>query len=80
VGTDEQRTTLLLVSGRFRLELSVGSFVLENEGDYALRDRAAITTGMPRRTRLLSPYAGRLSVAPRIRVGAARGREKLING
>jgi hypothetical protein len=35
--TDEQRTTLLLlVSGRFRLDLSVGSFTLENEGDYAL--------------------------------------------
>ena len=29
-------TLLLLVSGRFRIDLSVGSFVLENEGDYAL--------------------------------------------
>jgi quercetin dioxygenase-like cupin family protein len=35
--TDEQRTTLLLlVSGRFRIDLSVGSFILESEGDYAL--------------------------------------------
>jgi quercetin dioxygenase-like cupin family protein len=35
--TDEQRTTvLLLVKGRFRLDLSVGSFVLQNEGDYAV--------------------------------------------
>jgi quercetin dioxygenase-like cupin family protein len=34
---DEQRTTvLLLVNGRFRLELSVGTFVLEKEGDYAI--------------------------------------------
>ncbi len=33
---DESRTTvLLLVKGRFRVELSVGSFVLEREGDYA---------------------------------------------
>jgi hypothetical protein len=38
--TDEQRTRLLLlVSGRFRLDLSVGSFVLENEGNYALWGR-----------------------------------------
>lgn len=35
--TDEQRTTvLILVKGRFRLELSVGAFVLEHEGDYAI--------------------------------------------
>src|SRR3712207_4464396 len=35
--TDEQRTTvLLLVKGRFRLELSVGTFVLGKEGDYAV--------------------------------------------
>jgi quercetin dioxygenase-like cupin family protein len=35
--TDEQRTTiLLLVEGRFRLELSAGTFVLEREGDYAV--------------------------------------------
>jgi hypothetical protein len=35
--TDEQRTTLLiLVRGRFRLDLSVGSVTLEKEGDYAL--------------------------------------------
>jgi quercetin dioxygenase-like cupin family protein len=35
--TDEQRTTvLLLVKGRFRLDLSVGTFVLQNEGDYAM--------------------------------------------
>jgi hypothetical protein len=32
--TDEQRTTvLLLVQGRFRLELSAGTFVLERKGD-----------------------------------------------
>jgi hypothetical protein len=35
--TDEQRTTmLLLVSGRFRLDLSVGSVTLERQGDYAV--------------------------------------------
>ncbi len=34
---DEVRTTvLLLVKGRFRLDLSVESFVLEHEGDYAM--------------------------------------------
>jgi quercetin dioxygenase-like cupin family protein len=32
---DDQRTTmLLLVSGRFRLDLTVGSTVLERQGDY----------------------------------------------
>lgn len=35
--TDEQRTTLLLlVNGRFRLDLSVGSVTLERQGDYAV--------------------------------------------
>ena len=35
--TDEQRTTLLiLVRGRFRLDLSVASTTLEKEGDYAV--------------------------------------------
>jgi len=35
--TDEQRTTvLLLVKGRFRLDLSVGTFLLQQEGDYAV--------------------------------------------
>jgi quercetin dioxygenase-like cupin family protein len=35
--TDEQRTTvLLLLKGRFRLDLSAGTFVLEREGDYAV--------------------------------------------
>jgi len=34
---DESRTTvLLLVKGRFRVDLSVDSFVLEQEGDYAM--------------------------------------------
>lgn len=34
---DEHRTTvLLLIRGRFRIELSVDSFVLEHEGDYAM--------------------------------------------
>jgi quercetin dioxygenase-like cupin family protein len=34
---DESRTTvLLLVKGRFRIDLSVGSHVLANEGDYAM--------------------------------------------
>jgi len=34
---DEYRTTvLLLVKGRFRIKLSVDSFVLEHEGDYAM--------------------------------------------
>jgi hypothetical protein len=35
--TDEQRTTLLLmVKGKFRLDLSVGSVTLEREGDYVI--------------------------------------------
>jgi hypothetical protein len=35
--TGEERTTmLLLISGRFRLELSVGSVVLERQGDYVV--------------------------------------------
>ncbi len=35
--TDEQRTTLLLVvRGKFRLDLSVGSVTLEREGDYVI--------------------------------------------
>jgi quercetin dioxygenase-like cupin family protein len=34
---DEQRTTLLLmIRGRFRLDLAVGSVVLEREGDYVV--------------------------------------------
>ncbi len=36
--TDEQRTTLLLlVRGRFRLDLSVASITLEREGDVTVR-------------------------------------------
>jgi quercetin dioxygenase-like cupin family protein len=35
--TDEYRTTvLLLISGRFRLKLSVDSYLLQNQGDYAI--------------------------------------------
>jgi hypothetical protein len=35
--TDEQRTTLLLlIRGRFHLDLSVGSITLEKQGDYAV--------------------------------------------
>jgi quercetin dioxygenase-like cupin family protein len=35
--TDDQRTTmLLLVSGRFRLDLTVGSITLERQGDYVV--------------------------------------------
>ena len=35
--TGEMRTTmLLLISGRFRLDLSVGSVVLERQGDYVV--------------------------------------------
>ena len=35
--SDEYRTTvLLLVRGRFRIKLSVESFVLQHEGDYAM--------------------------------------------
>jgi hypothetical protein len=35
--TDEPRTTLLLmIRGRFRLDLSVGTVLLEREGDYVL--------------------------------------------
>lgn len=35
--TDEERTTLvLLVRGRFRVELSTGTVVLERQGDYVV--------------------------------------------
>ena len=35
--TDEQRTTVvLLVKGRFRIDLSTGSFLLREEGDYVI--------------------------------------------
>ena len=35
--TDEQRTTLvLLVSGRFHVELTVGDVLLDRQGDYAV--------------------------------------------
>jgi quercetin dioxygenase-like cupin family protein len=35
--TGEERTTiLLLIKGRFRLDLSVGTFLLQQEGDYAV--------------------------------------------
>ena len=35
--TDEQRTTLLLlIRGRFRLDLSIASVTLKEEGDYVL--------------------------------------------
>jgi quercetin dioxygenase-like cupin family protein len=35
--TDEYRTTvLLLISGRFRVNLSVDSYLLKDEGDYAM--------------------------------------------
>jgi quercetin dioxygenase-like cupin family protein len=35
--TGEQRTTVvLLIKGRFRLDLSTGSFLLKEEGDYAM--------------------------------------------
>jgi quercetin dioxygenase-like cupin family protein len=35
--TDEHRTTvIILVSGQFRIELSTGTFVLKDQGDYAM--------------------------------------------
>ena len=35
--TDEYRTTvLLLITGRFRINLSVDSYILKDEGDYAI--------------------------------------------
>jgi quercetin dioxygenase-like cupin family protein len=34
--TEQRTTAVLLVRGRFRLDLGVGSVVLEREGDYAL--------------------------------------------
>jgi hypothetical protein len=35
--TDEQRTTvILLVQGQFRIELSSGTFLLKEQGDYAM--------------------------------------------
>ncbi|ASU79111.1 signal peptidase I [Actinopolyspora erythraea] len=60
---DDQRTTLLLlVQGRFRLELTEGSFTLERQGDYvvwgagidhfweALTDSVVITVRWPSST------------------------------
>ena len=35
-GEEYRTTVLLLVKGRFRIELTTDSFVLENEGDYAM--------------------------------------------
>ena len=35
-GDETRITVLLLVKGRFRLDLSVETFVLEQEGDYAM--------------------------------------------
>jgi hypothetical protein len=51
--TDEQRTTLLiLVRGRFRLDLSMASTTLEREGDYAVWVQGLTIPGRPRRTPL----------------------------
>jgi hypothetical protein len=48
---DESRTTvLLLVKGGFRVDLSVDSFVLEREGDYATWGPGSLIPGEPRRT------------------------------
>jgi hypothetical protein len=60
---DDQRTTvLLLVSGRFRLDLTVGSTTLERKGDYVLwgpgidhswhaeEDSVVVTVRWPSRT------------------------------
>jgi hypothetical protein len=50
--TDEQRTTLLLlVSGRFRIDLSVGSFILERRVTTRCGGQGSTTTGRLRRTR-----------------------------
>lgn len=35
-GNESRTTVLLLVKGRFRINLSVDTFVLEREGDYAM--------------------------------------------
>jgi hypothetical protein len=49
---DDQRTTLLLlVQGRFRLDLTAGSTVLARQGDTSCGDQASITRGRPKRTR-----------------------------
>ena len=59
---DEQRTTLLiLVSGRFRIDLSVGTAVLAEQGDYAMWG-PHIGHSLARRGRLCCrhrPLAGR---------------------
>ncbi|MFF4275888.1 signal peptidase I [Streptomyces sp. NPDC001536] len=36
VGDDQRTAMLLLVSGKFRLDLSVGSVTLEKQGDYVV--------------------------------------------
>src|SRR5215218_8113424 len=66
MATGEQRTTaLLLVQGRFRIELSTGSFVLEREGITPSGGRASTTRGM--RKGLRRDYG---SVALPVAVGA----------
>ena len=63
--TDEQRTTLLiLVRGRFRLDLSVASTTLEKEGDYAVWVQESTIPGRPRRTPSSSPCDGPRSAPP----------------
>lgn len=54
----EQRTTLLLlISGRFRLDLPTGSVTLERQG-VSCGERASTTPGKPRTTRPSSRFAG----------------------
>jgi hypothetical protein len=35
-GEEEQTTLVMLISGRFRIDLSVGSAILAEQGDYAI--------------------------------------------
>jgi hypothetical protein len=56
----EQRSTLvILVSGRFRIDLSVGSVTLERPGDYLTWGQALITRGKPRKILQSSQSGGR---------------------
>jgi hypothetical protein len=63
---NETRTTLvLLVSGRFKVDLSTEEALLPHQGDYLVWGPASTTGGTPRPTRWLSPCGGRPSLLKR---------------
>jgi hypothetical protein len=67
--TGETRTSLLmLISGRWRQEMTIGTFILENPGDYIVWGAPASNTpGKPKPTAPCSPSAGRPPEVPHVR-------------